>query len=57
MQKIIETLLEEVDPDIKAMMLKVEEYRNKSGYKNWELLTDPTGTILRWQEMRDRKRQ
>ncbi len=51
MNTVIEKLLEEVDPDIKEAMLA----KGFNGFSNWELLVDPTNTILLWQELRDRK--
>lgn len=51
MDTVIEKLLDEVDPDIKEAMLT----KGFNGFSNWELLVDPTNTILLWQELRDRK--
>lgn len=63
MREIIEKLLDEVDADIKELMLADEvipEGSLRSTFietlKNYQLLPDPTGTILMWQELRDRKK-
>jgi hypothetical protein len=53
-QELIRKILEEVDPDIKEIMLAVGE--NEPNYENFQLLTDPANTILNWQAMRDRKK-
>lgn len=69
MKEIIEKLLEEVDSDIRELMLAESEtirmlppttYKITIStlgeyYKRWELLKDPANTILNWQAMRDRK--
>lgn len=52
---MVEKLLEEVDPDISELMLSQE--REGCEEKNWQMLADPVQTILRWQELRDRKRK
>lgn len=56
MKEIIEKLLQEVDEDIRVLMLKESEQGKypSSFYKNYELLADPANTILLWQAMRDR---
>lgn len=54
LRKIIERLLKEVDPDIREAMLEKEE---RYGTPAWASLHDPTGTILAWQALRDRKKQ
>jgi len=50
--EIVEKLLQEVDEDIRELMLKPN--RNTE-YKGYHLLPDPTNTILSWQYMRDYK--
>jgi hypothetical protein len=48
--KIIEKVLEDVDPDIREVMLKYQEGTN---YQGFELLPDPLTAILKWQELRN----
>lgn len=50
---LIMKILDEVDPDIKIEMLMLGEWGNEA----WTLLPDPAQTILRWQELRDRKKK
>ena len=50
--EIIRKLLDEVDLEIKEVMLK----EGDDGYFGYDLLPDPTNTILRWQELRDRRK-
>ena len=57
MNKIIEKLLEEVDPDIKEIMLCDSNVYSEAGrwYKYWELVGSPLLIVLEWQALRDRK--
>ena len=57
MNKIIEKLLEEVDPDIKEIMLCDSNVYSANGvwYKYWELVGSPLLIVLEWQALRDRK--
>ena len=50
---IIEKLLDEVDSDIKEVMLKETEGSYPS--KAYELFSDAPNFIIRWQELRDRQ--
>lgn len=56
MKEIINKILDEVDPDIRDVMLRIEECNGKREYRNWELLHDPANAILNWQSLRDRNR-
>lgn len=70
MDKIIEALCKEVDPDLAALMLAPstvpiayveddeadEPKPSEEKYFNWQLLQNPVGTILEWQRLRDRKK-
>ena len=47
-------LLEEVDPDIKEMMLRPS---GEMDYLVMDMYTDPGNFILGWQAMRDRKEE
>jgi len=51
LRDLIYKLLDEVDNDLKITMKR----KDSKGYEMWQLLQDPTGTILSWQELRDRK--
>ncbi len=51
MKELIEKLLEEVDPDIREIMLRV----SNEGYEYWTTLKDAPNTILQWQSLRDRR--
>lgn len=53
-EEIIKKILNEVDPDIKEMMLK-EETRQGLTYKGYELFEHPALTILQWQIVRNSK--
>jgi hypothetical protein len=53
-REIIANLLEEVDADIRELMLKNDPKENMAAYM---FLTDPANTILGWQAMRDRKKE
>lgn len=61
MKDVIEKLLEEVDRDIKEVMMKdskIESYPtegDKRFYKNWEMIEHPVSTILEWQFLRNNK--
>ncbi|MBL0320511.1 MAG: hypothetical protein IPP74_14645 [Alphaproteobacteria bacterium] len=55
MKDIIEKLLEEVDADIKELMLSVDENIGGQDYFKWQLLSDPINAIINWQALRDRK--
>lgn len=58
LEELIQVLLDEVDPEIQGYMLSDSDtWQSPNGYyKMWESLPDPTQTILRWQELRDRKK-
>lgn len=67
-QKIIERILEDTDLEIREIMLEDTEQvvpiyhiegdtTPRRNYKAYELLPDPTNTILGWQSLRDRKKQ
>jgi hypothetical protein len=52
-------LLEEVDPDIKELMLSDSDTATHPGglkYRVWELVESPMLVVLEWQAMRDRKK-
>lgn len=51
LQVIMKKLLDEVDEDIKDLMMR--EY---AGDLYYQYLPDPTGTVLRWQELRNHER-
>jgi len=51
-RNLIMKILDEVDPDIKIEMRMLGQW----GDEAWTLLPDPANTILRWQELRDRKK-
>lgn len=58
MEEIIEKLLEEVDADIKAILLEDSKHPKGNGkgqYKNYELLENPPYVILEWQKLRNMK--
>ena len=60
MKDIINKLLTEVDSDIADTMLRETKdvFMDKETiYKGYQLLPDPTNTILMWQELRDRRKQ
>jgi len=50
LRKIILKILEDVDEDIKQMMLE----QDNSG-ETWQLLADPAGTIIALQRLRNEK--
>lgn len=56
-QEIIEKILQEVDPDIRELMLKESKACGEKDrlYKGYELLSDAGNVILNWQALRDRK--
>lgn len=54
MKEVVEKLLEEVDPDIKELMLTKQKVGNNE-YFTYELQPDPAMVILNWQALRDRK--
>lgn len=58
-QEIIEKLLEEVDSDIKEIMMKKEPIGGSEEYfyKGYQLLPDPANTILGWQAIRGKKKE
>lgn len=66
MEPLILKLLEEVDDDIKEIMLeetddklqwKKEDIGEMRFSKRWELLSSPLMEILAWQAMRDRNEE
>lgn len=62
-QEIIEKILQEVDPDIREIMMREEKERyplfgrDSATYKGYQLLPDPANTILGWQAMRTAKKE
>ncbi len=64
MREIVEALLQDVDPDIKALMLKETDdgevwsaaTSKTMRPKNWETLPDPLFFIIQWQELRNENR-
>ena len=54
LRDVITKILSEVDHDIGDVMLQHPEGVD-SEYEHWQLLQDPVQTILKWQELRDRK--
>lgn len=62
--QIIEKLLEEIDPDIRAVMLSTSKPDpgakmgdGEQGYPNWHTLHHPVLDIIAWQKFRDGRRQ
>ena len=53
-QEIIEKILDEVDPDIKEIMLRTETIQQVP-CKGYDLIPDASNTILSWQLLRDNK--
>lgn len=62
MEKIIEKLLEDIHPDLKAFLItETNVLKSPSGYsrdvrkdvyyKNWELLDNAVLTILKWNKL------
>jgi hypothetical protein len=59
-QTIIEEILKEVDPDIRELMMKQEDFRGGAvpiTYHGYELIDNPASTILAWQAMRERNKK
>lgn len=64
MKPIIEKILEDVDSDIRHLMLRDSDMirlglptdTGPEYFYNWELIPHPLETILMWQELRDRKK-
>lgn len=62
MDKIIEAILKDCDPDIRRLMLEESDEHSQYRYnapevksKNWELLPCPEQTIVYWQLLRNSK--
>lgn len=56
MKPLIEKLLEEVDADIKEIILSPLDGDSTNSMKIWQALVNPVQVILDWQKYRDSKK-